>query len=487
MKNQRFVRWTCALVVLAVTCGLGTAAESAPRELRADDGTVFILAEERVPVPEDRAKAGSEGTIELFVVRIGRSAARTRTAHVILAGGPGDSGASLVTGLARRGGASLLDMLDGDLVGIDQRGTGKSSPNLQTQALYGLPLDRPGSPETWLPLMEKTCREVAASFEERGVHLAAYNTRESADDIEDVRKALGYERVTLWGRSYGSHLALATLRQHPAAIDRVILANPEGPDDTFKLPSRVDAVLQRLEALVAADARAGKRVPRLTSLMRKVLARLEREPQSVEVSLPMTGGTARVAIGKFDVQWLTAQALGDPRSAATLPAAYLEMEAGDFRRIAQLVAVQRSRMGVQSAMKQMMDLSSGATPARRARIRREASASLLGNAINFPLMSLQTAWGNPDLGDDFRRPVRSKVPVLVLAGDLDPRTPVENGREIVRNLANGLLIVLANGGHHFDLFGSPQIRSVLTRFLRGEEPGVTKIDLPAPSFEGVAE
>jgi hypothetical protein len=64
------------------------------------------------------------------------------------------------------------------------------------------------------------------------------------------------------------------------------------------------------------------------------------------------------------VQWLTAQALADPRAIATLPAAYREMAAGDFRRIATLAVMFRMRLGVESAMKHMMDLSSGATPAR---------------------------------------------------------------------------------------------------------------------------
>lgn len=280
----------------------------------------ITISEHTVRVPEVRGDASS-ATIELAVVRAGRSETRSKTAHVILAGGPGDSGVGLVTGMAKRGGDSLFEMFDGDVIGIDQRGTGTSSANLQTQALYNLPLDKPGSPETWLPLIEKVSREVATEFASRGVRLEAYNTRESADDIEDVRRALGYEQITLWGRSYGSHLALATLRRHPKSIARVILANPEGPNDTFKLPSRVDAVLERYEA----------RNPGLLATMRNVLEGLARAPQTVDVQ-----GT-RVAIGKFDLQLLTAQALGDPRTAATLPAAYREMEAGDFRRIAQLV------------------------------------------------------------------------------------------------------------------------------------------------------
>jgi pimeloyl-ACP methyl ester carboxylesterase len=92
----------------------------------------------------------------------------------------------------------------------------------------------------------------------------------------------------------------------------------------------------------------------------------------------------------------------------------------------------------------MMDLSSGASPGRRARIEREASTSLFGNAINFPGMYVQRAWNAVDLGDAFRRPVTSAVPALLLVGDLDPRTPVENAREIASTLRNGRVVVLEN-------------------------------------------
>ena len=59
--------------------------------------------------------------------------------------------------------------------------------------------------------------------------------------------------------------------------------------------------------------------------------------------------------------------------------------------------------------------------------------------------------------------------MLVLAGELDPRTPVENGREIVKHLDNGKLIVVPGAGHDFDLFGSPRAREVLKRFLAATE------------------
>lgn len=446
------------------------------RPLTADDGTAFVVTSGMVRVPEERAGAAAAvGTIDLAVVRVRRAVTPSRTAHVVLAGGPGDSGINLVLGMARQGGAALADLIAGDYIGIDQRGTGQSSPNLASNVLYDLPLDAAGSPDSWRTSMERAASAVAASFSARGIRLRAYNTRESADDVDDVRRALGYERITLWGRSYGSHLALATLRRHPDAIERVVLIGPEGPDHTWKLPSQVDVVLQRLSEKA--------QLPHLQDQMRQVIEQLVRSPAVVETTHPVTRQPITITIGAFDLQWVTAQALGDPRAIVTLPAAYREMAAGNFQRIAPLVLLRRARLGVESAMKHLMDLSSGATAARLARIERESSTAVLGNAINFPGMYLGEAWGSPDLGDDFRQPVTSTVPVLILVGDLDPRTPVENGREIVRTLPNGRLVVVENASHQFDVFGSAPIRAVLGPFLVGTPIAAERIPLPALQFQ----
>jgi pimeloyl-ACP methyl ester carboxylesterase len=480
--NHRRLFIAAALViwVASLHCPFAEAQvrDAQERALTADDGTAFVVTSGVVRVPEERlgaAAAPSTATIDLAVVRVRRVGTATRTAHVVLAGGPGDSGINLVLGMARQGGAALADLIAGDYVGIDQRGTGLSTPNLASTVLYNLPVEDAGSPDAWLPAMEWASRAVAAGLRARGIRLEAYNTRESADDVDDVRRALGYDRITLWGRSYGSHLALATLRRHPKTIDRVIIIGPEGPNHTWKLPSQVDMVLQRLSDKAQR--------PELTTWMRHAIERLARTPAVVETIHPMTRQPVTVTIGAFDLQWITAQALGDPRALPTIPAAYREMAAGDFRRVAPLVLLRRARLGVESAMKQMMDLSSGATAERRARIERESATAVLGNAINFPGMYLRDAWGAPDLGDGFRQPVASDVPVLILVGDLDPRTPVENGREILTTLPNGRLVVVENASHQFDVFGSAPIRAVLGRFLKGAAIADDRIILPAVPFE----
>jgi pimeloyl-ACP methyl ester carboxylesterase len=471
-----------ATVLLTLGLTLAVAPDAAAQlhdarasQLVANDGTVFDVASAMVRVAETRTPDAGDGrTIDLAVVRVRRAGASgSRVAHVVLAGGPGDSGVDQALGLSRQGGALIASLMDGDVIGIDQRGTGRSMPNLSSTARYALPLDQPGALETWLPIIERVSATEATRLRAAGIRLEAYNTRESADDVADVCRALGYSRIVLWGRSYGTHLALATAARHETLVERMVLVSPEALDHTWKLPSQVDAALRRLEAKGAGD---------LVAPIAAILEHLRHEPEIVTVPHPENGRPTTVALGAFDVQWIVAQALGDPRTLARLPSAVRELRAGDFRRMAQIAVLRRERAGVESAMKMMMDLSSGASAERLARIEREAATSLLGNAINFPAMYLSEAWGAVDLGDAFRRPLTSDVPALLLVGDLDPRTPVDNAREIASTLPHARVVVLENATHQFDLFGDASIRECLGRFLRGEAVTTDRLSLPALTF-----
>lgn len=445
------------------------------RTIAAPDGRTMEITTGYVGVPEQRGGANANPRkIDLAVIRLRWAGAEGKVANMLLAGGPGDSGTRLLSELPERRAAALLDLMGGDVIGFDQRGTGRSLPGLALQEPTPLPLDAPGSPVTWLPLMERASRLAAQHFAGAGIRLASYTTIENADDVDAVRRAFGYSGVNLWGRSYGSHLALATVRRHPASVERLILVSPEGPDHSFKLPAQTDAVIRRI------GERAG--VPELPETMRMVFERLRKAPVTVNVAGP-AGVERKIVIGAFDLQWLTAQALGDPRALATLPIAYREMASGDFSRIGPLALASRTQWRLGSAMKYMMDLASGASPQRLERIRHEARTALLGDAMNFPTMDLQSAWPGADLGAEYRKPVRSAVPALILVGDLDARTPIENAREIAAGLSRSKVVVLENGAHQFDLFGDPAIQPLLRDFLGDRAIGVDRIRLPAIPFQ----
>lgn len=468
----------CLLICLALALCAPTLAsvpvDSAPRlaepmAITSPDGVTLYVTRGTMRVPAVRADTERDhAPITLAFIRVGTAPEPSKTASVLLAGGPGDSGTRLVEQLVRRGGSQVLGLLGGDLIGIDQRGTGDSRPNLEIERSYSIPIAAEGSMEAWLPIIDEASRSIAADLRAKGIHPQAYTTRESADDVDAVRRALGYEKLNLWGRSYGSHLALEVLRRHPDRVGRVVLVGPEGPDDTWKRPALVDTVLERI-AQRAAD-------PDLLPRMRRVLARLDAEPVTAQSRHPETGEPIAVTIGGFDLRWMTAQALSDPRTIATLPSAYRRMDRGDFSAIAQLALVYRMRLGPQNAMKHFMDLSSGASASRLSLVEAEAEASVLGDAMNFPGRYLASAWGVEPGQAAVPSPVASDVPVLILVGDLDARTPVENGKALLEHLPNGKMVVVGNAAHQFDLFGNPQLREVLSAFMQGEPIAAEKVE-----------
>ena len=283
----------------------------------------------RLRVPENRTKAKSR-LIEIAFIRFKSPRKDPRPPIFFLAGGPGGSGIDMAKGTLRFNSELVFDFFGGDIIGIDQRGTGMSRPNLRTFVRYGLPLDEPGDPDKLLPLMMKKCRALAADWRRKGVDLTGYNTAENADDINAVRAALSYKKINIWGGSYGSHLAFAVIRRHDKHLNRVVAQSPEGPNHTYKLPSQIQTGLERVSKLVAKDPRLGERIPDLVGLVERVLDRLEKEPITVKVKHPFTGANVKVGISKFDVQMMISNAIGRVRTMRPVPKTVYAMSKGDF-------------------------------------------------------------------------------------------------------------------------------------------------------------
>jgi pimeloyl-ACP methyl ester carboxylesterase len=115
-------------------------------------------------------------------------------------------------------------------------------------------------------------RACAEHWRTQGVDLAAFNTNASADDLEDLRHALGAESISLLGHSYGTELALAAVRRHGEHLHRVVLASVQGPDDDLKLPVVTEFGLRRLGRFVAEDSAVNHDVPDLTGSLKQACA-----------------------------------------------------------------------------------------------------------------------------------------------------------------------------------------------------------------------
>lgn len=444
---------------------------------RAVDGTPITGDLGRILVPERRALPGG-AQIEIAFVRYRSRNPAPGPPVFFLEGGPGGSGVDGCTLIATHPLIRLLE--SSDVIGIDQRGTGLSRPDLSKPEIpFHLPLDRPLTRREEVAAFATAVARSAALARGRGVDLAAYNTEESADDIDDVRRALGLDRIVLYGASYGSHLGLSVIRRHGRHIERAVLSKVEGPDDTWKLPSTTQQALERAHALAAADPHVRARIPDLMALVRRLTADLERVPVRVRVATS-GGDSVRIALGPDDLRGVIAEALATTRGLAGLPRLLAGVADGDWSPLAR-ASLERRRGRVPSMMTIAMDCASGASPARRVRIQRELAdrSNLLGDALQAPFVpAVCTACGVPELTAGFRQPFASDVPVLFVSGELDARTPPAQVEVIRAGFTDHAHVRVRGAGHDPREWISEEYRDLLQGFLRGERVQSTELSLP---------
>ncbi|MEE8117794.1 MAG: alpha/beta hydrolase [Gemmatimonadales bacterium] len=474
---------TTAVVVLSCLTACADPQPAAPTiafdpyEFEAADGTTVESERGVFRVPENRNDPEAR-EIQIGLVRFRSTSENPGPPIVYLAGGPGGSGVATARG--RRFPLFMAMREFGDVIAFDQRGTGWSNAIPECETEHRFPLDEPLTLERSIPVFRAAADECATFWAEQSVDLAGYNTLESARDIDALRRALGADKVSLWGISYGSHLALAALKTMPGRIERVVLAGVEGLDQTVKLPVRTDAYFVRLQDAINADPGAAAAYPDLAAMMHRVHARLDTAPMTTTFTDP-SGETVTVAIGKTEMQLLASFSIADPAGAARLPAIYLMADAGDLSRIAPLIYESLRRDPVSfRGMPEAMDVMSGVSAARLALVRQQAETSLLGDLLNFPMPHLIGTMGLADLGDDFRAPVTTDVPILILTGTLDGRTYPEGAADVRNGFANATQVIVENGGHNV-FMQSPEISDIVLCFMRGEDVP-TVVTLEPPTF-----
>ena len=409
-----------------------------------------------VPV---RHATPSGPTIQLPVLRLRSTASRPGNPIVYLAGGPGNSGVAALRDPDR--GPLLTALRDlGDVILYDQRGTGRSRPSVLIPTSLGLPTDRSITDPSVISEAANRLRPYLDSLRQRGVDLDAYNTAESADDVESLRQALGVERVTLWGHSYGSHLAFAVLKRHGNHVDRVIVGGINGLHQRWRLPSDGDTWIARIDSAIKADTSLRHVVPDLAGSLRALLAKLDREP------IRATAGNRTVLVGGDEVRVFLALQSGDIGLAGRLPLIVAQLSSGDASRFApDLLRTLHSRP-VGPAMTYTMHYASGVDPTRTRRIASETSQAILKNAINFPfdIPEFRALWNVTDLGAEFRAPVTTNVPTLFLSGSIDGRTSLSDAEEVRGGFTRSAHIVVDGAGHNF-YTSTPAVLARMRAFL----------------------
>ncbi len=403
-------------------------------------------------VPASRADGGAE-IISLFVKIIPARAPDDRAPLVVLAGGPGST---ILSGLWLEHPAREHH----DIVLMDQRGTGLSEPSLHCGELEAREVrDAGGSLDD--PLIGEALREAAsacrARYLERGVDLSAFNTEESAADVDDLRRALGAKQLNLHGHSYGTRLALEVMREFPDRVRSAALFGtyPQPFESLSDAAVNSAAALRAVLAACAEDPDCPAADPQTAFEQR--MAELDEHP----IDVPLDDGShyawtsADAGLQLFKLMYSTEKLPDVPHVAITG------------------VAPERDDAAAASSA-DPLDGSHGLYLSVTCREDYPFADRERADRAPFYMRGLRwdtltavakcEGWDVPAAPAGFKEPVRSDVPTLLVVGRFDPITPPRYSQHAAETLSRSQVIEVPGAGHDAQT-RTPCVRDMLTTFL----------------------
>jgi pimeloyl-ACP methyl ester carboxylesterase len=442
-----------AFLAILTCTGLWSATAQAQIEWKPCAGTNEVACA-HLTVPVDPSGA-IPGTITLAMRRHLSPVGTAKTAVIALAGGPGQSALPFTSDFAQILGPIVSTR---DLIVFDQRGTGLSHP-LSCAAFEHLK-------EGITPLAVSIC--AGQIGQTRGL----YTTADTVADIEAIRQAGGYEKLVLYGTSYGTKVAERYAQEYPSHVEALVLDSvvPTSGRDAFEEPT-FTAVGRILHQLCSADACA-----HITPEPVADLARLVKRMGGGSVGgrfINNQGQSQPVHIYANDLLGVLMEGDFDPILRAEFPAAVRSAVDGNTAALVRLLA----RAGSGEEAEGEENLSEGfdtplyysticeesvfpwnrssspkarlgeALTALRAQPTRAFAPFTPANALSLSDVVPCASWPFASAGPEVDEAPFPNVPTLILSGADDLRTPTANARQVAAQIPDAQLLVVPNTGH----------------------------------------
>lgn len=391
----------------------------------------------------ENREAGTGRIIRLRVAVLPAHEGAPRTDPVfIIVGGPGQSAVDNAAGYA-----ALLAPLrtDRTLVFVDQRGTGASNPlpcDLYSAQPSGLLGD-------FMPLHAvRACRNAL----ERIANLRYYSSALAADDLDDVRRALGYEQINIEAASYGTRVALLYLRRYSAHVRSAVLRSVSPPwvKQPLHFAEDAQAAFDSLATACNAEPTCRSAFPRFREETYSALARLQAHNVMVEVPATNTSTPARrISLSRGAFAEKIRLMLYAPEVSSYLPLLVHLASSGDFRPFVELAEEMGQQIAKQASNGMYLSVTCAEDVAQITSA--EAANTWPGTFLGDYRVRQQRAacalWPKGRLSADFFAPILSSAPVLLISSMLDPITPPRWADEVARGLPNSRQILVPNAGH----------------------------------------
>lgn len=374
-------------------------------------------------------------------IRVARIPARGRVTEadplVFFAGGPGQAATESWPIV----GAALRKVNENrDILLVDQRGTGQSNPLKcpQMELEEALAAD-------WDALARSTrdCLD-ALDGDPR-----FYTTTIAMHDIDAARAAFGYEKVNLFGGSYGTRAAQVYYRLYPERVRSIVLDGvvPQSLALGSEHAMKLDQAIQRVLASCEADPQCSEKFPGTAARLQELMGALDLEPVEVTVDHPTTGEPFNLTFDR-DVLSVALRFLTySPETQAMLPLLIYEAsEDRAFGRLASQMLIVTT--GLQQSIAQGMEMSvMCAEDYPRFPTEIVPNDYLMGTLMEQSVHVQCGIWPKGPVPEDFNQPVGGDVPVLLLSGELDPVTPPEYADQVAVHFSDATHLVAPGQAH----------------------------------------
>ena len=411
-------------------------------------------------VPEDRERPGGPSIRLHYALFRSHSDDPAPDPVVYLEGGPGGKALELVPLTFSRLFTPFLE--DRNFIMFDQRGTGFSEPTLDcpeyVKMVYDT-LDQDPSVAESVALVDEAVHACHDRLSSEEANLAAYTTAENAADLNDLRLALGYEEWNLYGVSYGTRLALTTMRDFPEGIRSVILDSsyPLQTNVHIAISSNADRSFNVLFDGCASDASrtrlgpsCGEAYPELEATFFDLVEQLNDSPVTFSITNPLTYARFDALLSGHGLVDFLFQSLYSAEIIPFLPKIIFDARDGDFDLLA---LIQGSFLADIEFISWGMFYSVRCGEEVHFSTREEVAAAAeayphLGEAFDISwIFTVCQSWGARGADPIQNAPVASDIPTLVLAGEYDPITPPAWGQMAAEGLSNGFFFEFPGVGH----------------------------------------
>jgi pimeloyl-ACP methyl ester carboxylesterase len=389
----------------------------------------------------------------------------------VLAGGPGEAGSDVLPLLST---AFKRVRATRDIVFIDQRGTGLSG---KLECPSDVDEDAKLSDLEADAAMRRCIASGRAPF-------AAYTTAAAARDIEAVRRALGYDKINLWGGSYGTRLAQTYARAYPAGVRTLTLDAVAAPDQVIPAGGRdAQSALDQLFAQCAKDAACARAYPNLRAEFDALVGKLDAAPLKLNLPDPRTARQVDVTMTSARLLDTVRNMLYSPADARRLPFLVHSASEGRWQPFVarRNLAADFSPEGSPATLLHLAVVCAEDMP-RFTPALAAADASPLTRTLGDRLRGLCRAMNVPAV--PATTPTRIAAPTLLLSGALDPVTPPRRAQEAARYMAKAQLLTAPNVGHGVSQLGcAPRLLRAFLDRPEAKVDGACLNEIPAPTFQ----